>query len=382
MKKLLIAAMSAAVSGKKLHSPSAFVDYPALLKKAIDHQIHTLIFPVIQGISGEFAPEEELLSYWKALCFQSGMVLVRLEVVLNKIIRAFEEEGIPVVLLKGAVLKELYPVKETRTMGDVDIIIRPEHLEQVTERFKKEGYHKEYDSHGNVLFCRNNHITFEVFYALETVPNLWDHVIPLPEYKRVYRLSDTMSLYHLIAHLGKHLKYRGAGIRSLADIYLVMKHYRVDYDALFVFLEEEGYTSLFSALIFILRTELNFLGEPALGAGEEETGRALLAYMVQYGVYGIDYGDNVFFASQRSIGREKKNRIKSFVRIFFPQAEKLGEDYAYAKKHPFLLPLAWAHRVFDKMTKEKRTITASFQEMKQADEGLEKQIALLRKLGL
>ena len=44
-----------------------------------------------------------------------------------------EEKGTDMLLLKGMVLRELYPVPELRTMSDVDIIIKPEQRDLVKE---------------------------------------------------------------------------------------------------------------------------------------------------------------------------------------------------------------------------------------------------------
>lgn len=54
-----------------------------------------------------------------------------------------EEEKIPYAFFKGYELRELYPVPELRTMGDVDVLVRDEDLERTAEVLCGLGYQKE-----------------------------------------------------------------------------------------------------------------------------------------------------------------------------------------------------------------------------------------------
>ena len=52
----------------------------------------------------------------------------------------FEKNGIRHQMLKGAVLKKIYPKPEMRGMSDIDILIDPKQLSEIDYLLKKSGY--------------------------------------------------------------------------------------------------------------------------------------------------------------------------------------------------------------------------------------------------
>ena len=72
-----------------------------------------------------------------------------------------EEEKIPYAFFKGYELKELYPVPELRTMGDVDVLVRDEDLERTAEVLCGLGYQKE-EGGGAVWAFKKDNFTYEV----------------------------------------------------------------------------------------------------------------------------------------------------------------------------------------------------------------------------
>ena len=56
------------------------------------------------------------------------------------LVRLLEERGIPVLVLKGCGVAELYPVPELRKSGDVDVLIPGNCVEAAAELLEKEGF--------------------------------------------------------------------------------------------------------------------------------------------------------------------------------------------------------------------------------------------------
>ena len=72
-----------------------------------------------------------------------------------------EEEKIPYAFFKGYELRELYPVPELRTMGDVDVLVRDEDLERTAEVLCGLGYQKE-EGGSAVWALKKDNFSYEV----------------------------------------------------------------------------------------------------------------------------------------------------------------------------------------------------------------------------
>ena len=96
---------------------------------------------------------------------ESHMATVFRSVLLEEEVKLFsarmEEEKIPYVFFKGYELRELYPVPELRTMGDVDVLVRDEYLERTAEVLCGLGYQKE-EGGGAVWAFKKDNFTYEV----------------------------------------------------------------------------------------------------------------------------------------------------------------------------------------------------------------------------
>ena len=106
-------------------------DWSEIIRFALRHQIVSLIY---YGViySGINVPKDDLQ-------ILENMALKNMSVDLNQIyaIKCLEEEfnhnQIDYMLLKGSVLKHVYPKTDMRTMGDIDILIRTEQYEKISD---------------------------------------------------------------------------------------------------------------------------------------------------------------------------------------------------------------------------------------------------------
>ncbi|MGD9964160.1 MAG: nucleotidyltransferase family protein, partial [Candidatus Izemoplasmatales bacterium] len=52
----------------------------------------------------------------------------------------FNQEKIPFIFLKGSFIKNLYPHKFMRSMGDIDVLVRREDMKRIHEVLENKGY--------------------------------------------------------------------------------------------------------------------------------------------------------------------------------------------------------------------------------------------------
>ncbi len=171
---------------------------------------------------------------------------------LKRILDAFREEGIEVIVLKGAALAEtVYDDIGLRYMGDIDLLVREQDLDRAEELMAKLGYFSYEGQHSKDSF-KKNHRHLAPFYNQDNGIKVEIHrdiVNPgTPFYIDIRKLWDraqgaiiggvnTLALSHedLIIHLCLHSFYSQPfkrGMRNLIDISQVVEYYdeRINWD--------------------------------------------------------------------------------------------------------------------------------------------------------
>ena len=85
------------------------------------------------------------------------------ETTAKNLIDIFNVNNIPHIIFKGLVLREFYTHKESRSMGDIDIIIKPNDREKTHKLLLNSGFvFDEAASHKEVFNYSKNSVCFEI----------------------------------------------------------------------------------------------------------------------------------------------------------------------------------------------------------------------------
>lgn len=166
---------------------------------------------------------------------------------LERIVSALTEEGIAVVLLKGAVfVRTLYEDIGLRPMSDLDILVRKADIPQAVSLLKKNGYMEPVLHQSELLKQDVTHdvhlrqsqppyVDIEVHWLLvggekfrqkTDIDWFWQRVIPLEGWpERLYTLSSTAHLLYLCGHLGFQHGLGNIGLLWLVDIRRFLARY-------------------------------------------------------------------------------------------------------------------------------------------------------------
>lgn len=275
--------------------------------------------------------------------------VILLDAEKNRILDRFEKAGIRYILLKGAVLKDLYPAVGMREMSDIDILIDAARMKDADAIMMDLEFNEGKTGGAHVEYNKDPVYNFELHRRLfspfgpqkklfDYYEDVWKHVFPDEEKKFGYRFSDEDFYLYITAHEYKHYVSGGTGLRSLLDIYVYDKvkgptlnweYIRQELDKLKLTDFEEKNRSL--ALALFAGIELN---------ASQQT---MLDYILSSGTYGTmtNYVENAL--AREGGGFLSKPRYV-FKRVFLPM-DAIKSFYPTFARYPVLLPFLPLYRL-------------------------------------
>lgn len=270
--------------------------------------------------------------------------------VLSKILT---QNGIEHMPVKGLYLTELYPVKELRTFGDIDVLIHKKDRERSDGLMRELGYKIKNDWEPTYSYIKGNE--YYEFHSnlfdtqLKNFPdmsayfeNAWDYAE-----KRDGLCFEPKKEFHfiyVICHTAKHLSTSGAGIRMYLDTALFIKKYNdeLDWDYIKKEFEKLGLLRFFNTVLTACEKWFCITARCDFDRTDDECTEALLNYTLEADLYGKMRDNTV--AKLRT--KNKPSKISHIVKMFFPPKSQIEQRYTFLKKMPFLLPIAWIVRFF------------------------------------
>ena len=176
----------------------------------------------------------------------------------DRLCKIFDEQKIPYILLKGAVIRDFYPEPWMRTSCDLDVLVKEEDLDTaITALTEKLGYtvDKNKNFHDVDLFSESG-IHLELHFNIkENIPafdkvlsRVWDYAKKTDEDLEGLIVTNEFLLYHLTAHAAYHFVGGGCGVRPLTDIYLLKNKLEYDESILKQLCEESEIGKFYSSV--------------------------------------------------------------------------------------------------------------------------------------
>ena len=233
----IIKLLNLAIHGEKLSDFKSISKWNEIMCEANAHEISALIYSSIYVIKSLEGLSREELNQWKKSTFFTGVGQISHYNQVGKLLEKFNEENIDVIVLKGLVVRDLYPKPEFRTMGDSDVLVHEEDLERVTELLQELGYKLEEceDEHGaHLVFSHEKYRHVEVHWTLvnddyflgtkEFEKDIWKNSMKIKIGKaEVLSLGWEDLALHLCLHMAVHIVCGGFGLRQLCDLVLLVE---------------------------------------------------------------------------------------------------------------------------------------------------------------
>ena len=343
------------------------ISWQDLLELAKYHQVVELAFFSVEKLENK--PEGEAKAHWLREHERSEVIDILQREEAEMIIEQAATKEIEILPLKGYLFKQLYPKTTFREMGDLDFLIEPGKVDEMDSIMKQMSYSADdvglEDSHD--VYKKDPYLVVENHRRL-LPPTEENHWYTDDIWKRLE--SDSANLYHKhmtwtdfylyhLLHFEKHYSMGGCGIRNIVDQYFAMTALKdkIDWDFVKETLPKMNYVE-FEQMVKDLALALFEDGEMT-----EELHKSL-KFMIDSGTYGTfeEYQKFEFENYKRTQGIKSKKGY--FFRRMFMERERMEFIYPSLKKHGWLLPFLWIHRLFKAVFSKRGKVKKEMKGMK------------------
>lgn len=383
--KQFVHILSAGIRGKAADKIYENVEWDEVIDLANKHKVEGIVYLALRKSNLVSKIGEKRLSLLKQKAAITGIGQSRhisgLSIVFNKII----EENIPVIVLKGLVVRDFYPQPDQRTMSDADILVHKDDVEKVKNLLIDMGYIflEDHKASHHIALVHNRYPVIEVHWNLfkrDGFSNELEHYERLI-WKRAIKVNvgeaEVLSLsyedlaLHLCMHMAAHLASTGFGVRQLCDLVVLVekKGEEIDWNSFIMKARMYGFEK-FSLIMFLLCKKLFDIEIPKeleiRSVNNKKYVAALIDEIFEAGVHGKKEMANQF-ATQVAFNFEDKDSnptlgaIKRYFRFIFPRIDDMSDKYSYAKKVKVLAPIAWIHHLFSGIFASEYTFKDKFE---------------------
>lgn len=348
----VLALVRAALTGEAQPLPADF-DLEDAYEPIIKHNIAVMALEgaVLCGLDKQLPTMQKLF----VRAFRDMGIVEQQDRAAKALFAALEAEGVDFMPVKGALLRDLYPKRGYRSMGDMDVLIREEQHARIRKILQELGYEdKGVDEH--CFMWRHKAFLLELHKTLIPVYNKDYYAYFGSGWKCAqatqtsrHRMSAENEYIYVFTHLAKHYRGGGVGIRQMCDLWL-LRGARTDMDDALV-RRELGKLELLEFHDAILQT-LNAW----FGSGQHDARTAFISKVIyESGAFGQPsmktISDGARLAGERkaddSLGR------RNLLQHIFPTRSGMELRFPVLKKAPVLLPFLWLYRGVRIMTVER-----------------------------
>lgn len=384
----LIRLSAAYLKGEKIRLQSD-MDYRALMNMAADHNLFGVAFCAIAGsVNKSEVIDKNVLNTYQSLFTDSIYNYNLFLKVYSDLKSAFSHAEIRFVPFKGIILKDLYPVPETRYMGDIDVLIDRDKGSAARSALEKAGF--QCANAGDPEWAYNkNGIRIEVHTSIlngntgrnrakEYFADAMEHA----EFNGFEgRLSDAYHFEFLIAHLAQHFVDFGAGIRMILDLAVMQKACEIDIDRAVKGLETAGLGKFAETMLSVCCKWYGYGRDFGQDTATAED------FIASHGAFGFKNRDLSAVVMRKEFEKGKTGGpvLRRLRLLFAPYARMRELPYIkFLDGRPYLLPAAWIYRVIYnlKNRKNKMLRTAKGLSDKDSENEAKKEFEFFKDIGL
>lgn len=340
-KKLLFSIINAGLKNERVDLSSLNED--SSLMKIIKEQTFQ---PFLYYVSSD--------SRFKKYYLASYLLIEKFEKLKDLIKKLFDENNIDHIFLKGTELRYLFPDKNLRLSGDIDVLVRKKDYKKAKEILKNNAFIFDDECEHHAGF-KINGVEIELHRLLlphtdEFAPYFVDafnhaHI----KDKHTYEFENEYNFCYILAHYIKHL-YKGAGLRELCDVYVMLDKLDIDMNKVKPFLKEYDLEKFFNTLL----NQLNILFDyNAIPFEENPSAYKLIDFSLDSGIHGNGEKGDQLINLQRNIS--KNSKFKFLLSKLFIPIRSLFVLYPWTKSI-ILIPFGYFARLLHLLFNRRRQL--------------------------
>ncbi len=330
--------LAAAVNETQPPEPTEDIIFKKVYNLCKSHDIANTIFYAVEKLNNK--PEPELYKKWRDERNKGIHRYMIQSMEAEALKKAFIDNGIDFMPIKGFPVCALYPEPDYRYMGDLDYLLREKDLKKAGDIVKSMGYepyvvgkvhHDEYKKAPLMVLELHHRMVRTTSRFSDYYEGIIDRVEKIGAHE--YKMSDEDFYIFQIVHLAKHYETMGIGIRAFMDMYLLNKKMLPRLNREYIEAELKK-LELADFSKFIQRIVDKWFVQCDVESFSDEE-----IYIVTSGVYGNDKHEFVNRRSNMSTGEFIAKRL-------FPSVTWMKEQYPILRKCILFLPATYVYRIF------------------------------------
>lgn len=391
MEQLLLELLRDARLGRP--SPVQPCDFQRMYTLSKEHEVSALVYNQIYHFP-DFPPE--LKAQWSREALTGNALQTMRTHRMVQLCQVLRSGGIDVLVVKGAVLRSLYPQPENRPSNDEDFYIPLEQVQSATRLLTDVGALLRHEGrYENAFLDTGCSLSIELHGKLfdpETrilagYQKLFENGFADPAIHRIEgveicSLSHDLHFLFLMTHLAKHFLFSGVGIRQILDIVMYSEAFReqINWNGVYEKLEQLDLLTLTANVMEIGRRYFEM--DPAVPVPQVPPDcDALLEDIMGAGIFGATSQARIHSAPFTLAAADGKKPVSGGMLLerVFPAGADLAKrsEYAYLREKPWMLPVAWTSRLHSYLSSRE----SGSQERETLDMSA-RRVALLRKYGV
>ena len=221
-----------------------YASYEEIFKLDSIHKVVPLIYESAYKTESFKEVDPNFSNYFKTSSMQIIYSQIQRSDRFLQLYKEFNDAGIKLLVFKGIILRELYPIPDERISGDEDLLVENKDLNKVIEILEANNMERvlsdEEEADVYHYFCKRTGL------HLELHTTLFGENSPTNKkmgkiFKNVFQNSDTVKInsvevhtfsinehfVYVICHAIKHFVSCGTGIRRVCDIMMYINKYRL-----------------------------------------------------------------------------------------------------------------------------------------------------------
>jgi len=372
----LVTLLSAAIRSDKIENNKITnIDWNIIFKLAKEQNIFAILYFTVKNLDEDIKPNKKIMSEWKKQTILAGLLQKQNINKIGLVLNAFKNKSIQVMALKGLIFRELYPSKELRNMGDNDLLIHKNDLDNVKEILLQSGYYEDYSDLKHVLFLNENGLRIEIHWLLINTESfkhaeylekkIWENALCIDiGGTKVLKPSVQNQILHMFLHMVAHFISSGFGLRQLCDLVLFVeaKKDEIDWDELTQSIQKCKIDNFVITIFEVCRRMFDLSLPQKLYGNKFFNNQSfnnqcidkMIYNIFSGGIYGGIFGktnfllvdDELFsYYKNKGQGSDIRRKFKYLIKLFFPSPQRLNDRYNYARYYNIFLPIAWTHRL-------------------------------------